>query len=57
MARIRAAFVAELQAEIGRLQHEISIAVQTGMDPREDDLAKAQAQLVEARALIKGVTR
>jgi len=52
MARIRSAFVAVLQNEIGRLEHEIAIHLQTGTDHRDDDLAKAQAQVAAAKQLI-----
>jgi hypothetical protein len=54
MARIRAEFINVLQSEIGRLEHEIAVARQVGMDPREDALAAAEAQICEARALLKG---
>jgi hypothetical protein len=52
MARIRCEFVAVLQAEIGRLEHEISIHLQTGTDPRSDDLAAAQAQVASAKKIL-----
>jgi hypothetical protein len=57
MARIRAEFVAILQTEIAKLEHEITIARQTGADYRDDDLAAAQAQVVAARALLNGSVR
>jgi len=54
MARIRAEFINVLQSEICRLEHEIAVARQVGMDPREDALAAAEAQIREARSLLKG---
>lgn len=54
MARIRAAVVAQLQAEMMRLEYEIQLAKQTGLDPRDDDLAKAQIALETAKAILKG---
>lgn len=54
MARIRAEFVAVLQAEIRRLEQEISIHLQAGTDPRADDLVAAQAQVVSAKNLLNG---
>lgn len=54
MARLRAAFVAELQLEIQRLEHEISVHLQIGTDPRSDDLAAAKAQVEAARSLLEG---
>lgn len=54
MARIRAEFVSVLQTEIRTLEHEIHLARQTGMDPRENDLAKAEAQLVAAKEILNG---
>ena len=54
MNRIRAEFIAVLQSEIQRLEHEIQIARQTGMDHRDDDLAKAEAQLASAKEILEG---
>lgn len=53
MARIRAEFVAVLQHEIIRLEHEIHLARQAGTDHRDDDLAKAAAQVVTAKAILQ----
>ena len=49
MNRIRAEFIAVLQSEIQRLEHEIQIARQTGTDHRDDLLASAETQLAAAR--------
>lgn len=51
MNRIRAEFVAVLQSEIQRLEHEIHLARQTGADHRDDMLASAQTQLATARQI------
>lgn len=55
MTRIRWEFVAVLQNEIVRLEYEIDIARQAGMDYRDDDLAAAEAQLVAARKVVGGL--
>lgn len=52
MARIRAAFVAELHSEIARLEHEIHIARQIGTDTRDDVLVAAETQLATAKKLL-----
>jgi len=54
MNRIHAEFIAVLQSEIQRLEHEIQIARQTGMDHRDHDLAKAQTQLEAAKQILEG---
>lgn len=54
MARIRTEFVAVLQTEIRRLEHEIHLARQIGDDPRENILVAAETQLAEAKALLTG---
>lgn len=54
MTRIRAAVVAELQSQIRMLEHEISIARQAGLDPRDDDLAAAETQVATAKAILSG---
>lgn len=54
MARIKAEFVSVLQQEIARLEHEIHVAKQIGMDHRESDLASAEAQLAAARQILMG---
>jgi hypothetical protein len=51
MNRIRAEFILVLQSEIQRLEHEIHIARQTGVDHRDDMLASAETQLQTARQI------
>jgi transposase-like protein len=54
MVRIRAEFINVLQAEIRRLEHQITIARQIGLDHRDDDLAAAETEIRKAKALIGG---
>lgn len=54
-ARLRAAVITELEREIQRLSHEISIARQAGLDPRDDDFAAAETALAKARSEIDRV--
>lgn len=53
MARMRGEFIAALQMEIQRLEHEIHLARQTGMDHRDDALCAAEAQLQSARRILE----
>lgn len=53
MARIKAEFVSVLQAEINRLEHEITIANQTGSHHSDDVLQAAQAQMVAAKEILR----
>jgi hypothetical protein len=57
MARIRAEFVSFLQSEVVRLEHEISVAHQTGAAHSDDDLASAQAHCQAVREVLKGTAR
>jgi len=57
MARIRTEFVKVLQAEIRRLEHEISVHLQAGADHRCADLAKAQASIQSAKEILTAATR
>lgn len=52
LSRLRAQFLKLLQAELGRLQHEITVHLQAGTDNREDDLCAAQAQLDAAKEIL-----
>jgi hypothetical protein len=52
MSRICGAFVASLQMEIQRLEHEINIARQTGVDPRDDVLRAAETQVAKAKEIL-----
>jgi sirohydrochlorin ferrochelatase len=52
MSRIRGELIASLQMEVQRLEHEINIARQTGMDARENDLCAAEAQLAKAKEIL-----
>lgn len=42
---LRARVIRELEAEIVRLQHEIAVLRQSGVDPRSDEMAAARADL------------
>jgi hypothetical protein len=53
MSRIRAEFVSVLQTEIIRLEHEICLARQTGVDHRDDDLQAAEAKVAAAKEILK----
>jgi hypothetical protein len=53
MARIRAEFVSVLQNEITRLEHEINLARQVGLDHRDDDLQEAEAQVAAAKEILR----
>jgi hypothetical protein len=53
MSKLRGEFVAALQLEIQRLEHEIHLARQTGMDHRDDALSAAEAQLQSARKILE----
>jgi transposase-like protein len=50
--RLHAAVVADLEAEIGRLQHELTIARQAGVDPRSDEMREVETHLARARAVL-----
>jgi hypothetical protein len=53
MNRLRVEFIAVLQSEIQRLEHEIHLARQTGADHRDDLLASAETQLAAAREVFE----
>lgn len=42
---LRARVIRELESEIVRLQHEIAVLRQTGVDPRGDEMAAVRADL------------
>jgi len=51
--RLQSAFVRELELEIARLTHERQMALQIGMDTREDQVREIEAHLAAARGLIE----
>lgn len=53
MSGIRNIMIEVLQAEIVRLQHQIDIARQIGLDDREDDYEQAAASIAFARQLLE----
>ena len=52
--RLRAAVIADLQHEIRRLEHELEIARQSGMDPRCPEVAEVEKYLALARQALAG---
>ena len=54
MNKVRTELVSVLQSEIRRLEHEIQLARQTGMDHRDDALCSAEAQIEAARQMLVG---
>lgn len=53
MSRIRSELIAVLQSEIQRLEHEVHLARQTGIDHRDDDLQAAEAQVEAAKEILR----
>jgi hypothetical protein len=49
---IRARVIRELESEVVRLQHEISVLRRTGSDPRGDEMAAARADLSSVLAAL-----
>lgn len=54
MAKIRSEFITTLQLEIQRLEHEIHMARQSGVDARDDALCAAETQLAKAKEILNG---
>lgn len=52
--KVRQLFIAELSAEIQRLNHEIDMARQGGMSPDCDEILAAQTHIEAAKELIGG---
>lgn len=50
--KIRAALIRELEQEAARLDHQLTILRATGVDPRENVVAQAEAHLRAARAAL-----
>ena len=50
--RLHSAVVAEMEAEIGRLEHELVLVRQAGLDPRSDEVLEVEAHLSRARAAL-----
>ena len=49
VGRLRAAMIHQLEAEVRHLEHEICILRQTGVDPRDPEIAAVAADLAKAR--------
>lgn len=54
MNKVRAELVAVLQSEVRRLEHEIQLARQTGLDHRDDALCAAETQIEAVRQILVG---
>lgn len=47
--RLRTGVIAELEAEVMRLEHELTVLRQTGSHPGSDEMAEVEAGLAKAR--------
>lgn len=54
MDKLKEAFIAELNTEIARLEHEIHLARQTGSSADSDEIFAAQAQVEAAKKILRG---
>ena len=53
MNGIRDVLISVLQSEIAKLEHEIAIAQQVGLDHREDAFEQAAASIAAARSMLE----
>jgi hypothetical protein len=53
MNGIRDVLIGVLQSEIAKLEHEIAIAQQVGLDHREDAFEQAAASIAAARSMLE----
>lgn len=49
VGRLRAAMIHQIEAEVRHLEHELGILRQTGVDPRDTEIAAVAADLAKAR--------
>jgi len=56
MNGIRDVLIGVLKSEIAKLEHEIAIAQQVGLDHREDAFEQAVASIAEARSILERAT-
>lgn len=54
MDKLKEAFIAELNSEIARLEHEIHLARQIGSSADSDEIFAAQAQVEAAKKILRG---
>ena len=52
IGKLRAALVRRLESEVRHLEHELQILRTIGVDPRDDTLAEAEADLARAKAAL-----
>lgn len=52
--RLREAVISEIRQEIKRSEHELSIAVQAGLDPRSSEMAALKDAVCRAQEMIGG---
>lgn len=50
--RLRAAVIGDLETELRRLTHELQILRQTGVDPRDSEMAEVASDLAKVRAAL-----
>ena len=52
---LRGLFIREMEREVAAHSHELEIARQCGVDPREDQIGAVEAQLAAVRAAMEGL--
>jgi hypothetical protein len=52
LSSLRARVIRELEVEIARLQHELAVLHQTGVDPRDNEMAAVRADIATVEAIL-----